>query len=164
LEQVFDIVYSIGVLQHTLDPDKSFENIKRFVKPGGKLIIWVYSFEGNFLNRALLEPLKNLFFLKISKGLLEILGKTITAIMYIPIYSIYLTPLGRILPYDDYFKNWRKLSFARNFLNVFDKLNAPTTNFIKESQVVEWFSDKEFKDIHIDHYKKVSWRASATKI
>ena len=55
LKEKFDIAYSIGVLHHTDNPTESFNNIKKFVKRGGKFIIWVYSYEGNFLNRTILE-------------------------------------------------------------------------------------------------------------
>jgi ubiquinone/menaquinone biosynthesis C-methylase UbiE len=164
IPEKYDFVYSVGVLQHTENPDKSFENIKKFVKNNGKLIIWVYSKEGNFLNWAILEPLKKRIFLKMPKKTLKITGEIFTALMYIPIYSIYLIPLFKFLPYYEYFQNWRKLSFKRNYLNIFDKLNAPTTNFITKKQVDNWFKKNEFKNIFIDHYKKVSWRASGTKI
>ncbi|RLJ04047.1 MAG: hypothetical protein DRP08_02535 [Candidatus Aenigmatarchaeota archaeon] len=163
LDEKFDIVYSIGVLHHTINPSRAFNNIKKFVKKNGKLIIWVYSYEGNFLTRTFLEYLKRIFFLRISKKNLERISKVITALMYIPIYSIYLLPL-KFLPYYFYFQNWRRLNFQRNFLNVFDKLNAPTTHFIKREVIESWFNGNEFIDVYIDHYKGVSWRASGIKI
>lgn len=47
----FDLVYSIGVLQHTPDPARAFASLARLVKPGGRLAVWVYE-------RSHLEPLK----------------------------------------------------------------------------------------------------------
>ncbi len=41
-EGVFDLVYSIGVLHHTPDPRRAFEQIARRVKPGGRLAVWLY--------------------------------------------------------------------------------------------------------------------------
>jgi hypothetical protein len=81
--------------------------------------------------------------------------------MYLPIYTVYTLPL-RLLPYYSYFENFRKLSFNRNTLNVFDKLNAPQVEFISRDRVARWFPSSEFTDIYIGHYKGVSWRASAT--
>lgn len=161
LKRKFDIVYSIGVLQHTDNPSKSVNNIKRFVKKGGRFIIWVYSFEGNFLNRTLLEWFKSHIFLKLKKKTLWKISNTITFFMYIPIYTIYLLPL-KFLPFYYYFQNWRKLGFKRNNMNVFDKLNAPTTHFIKEKIIKKWFNKKEFKNVYFSRYKGVSWRASGT--
>ncbi len=161
LKKKFDIVYSIGVLHHTDDPTASFNNIKRFVKKGGKLMVWVYSRRGNYLNRTVLEFLKRHIFLRMRKKSLWAVSNIMTALMYLPIYTVYLLPL-RFLPFYQYFGNWRKLSFSRNNLNVFDKLNAPQTFFIRKSTVDRWFNPEEFKDIHITSYKGVSWRASGT--
>jgi len=162
LRQKFDFVYSIGVLHHTDDPTKSFNNIKKMAKKNGKVIIWVYSWEGNFWNRTLIEFLKKYIFLKLNKNILWAISNLTTALMYIPIYTVYLLPF-KVLPFYQYFQNWRKLSFKRNNQNVFDKLNAPQTFFIKKSTIRKWFNPKEFKKIHISHYKGVSWRASGTR-
>ena len=159
LRKKFDIVYSIGVLHHTDNPTKSLDNIKKMVKKGGKLIVWVYSHEGNFWNRTLVETLKKYFFLEINKESLWVISNIINALVYIPVYTIYLLPF-KFLPFYEYFQNWRKLSFKRNNQNVFDKLNAPQTFFIRKSTMKKWFNPKEFKNIHISIYKGVSWRGS----
>lgn len=163
LKKKFDIVYSIGVLHHTDYPSESFNSIKKFAKKGGKVIVWVYSYEGNFLNMSFLEPLKKMFFLRLKKKTLWRISSLITALLYFPIYSIYLLPL-RFLPFYEYFQNFRKLDFERNNLNVFDKLNAPQTFFIKKSTIKNWFNSKEFSNVHISRYKGVSWRVSGTKM
>ena len=41
--ELFDVVYCIGVIHHTNDPDATFANLKRMVRPGGLLIIWCYA-------------------------------------------------------------------------------------------------------------------------
>jgi len=167
LGQQFDIVYSIGVIHHTDDPGRTFQNIVRHCKPGGQVIIWVYSYEGNMLNRCILEPVKCLFLKHIPRSFLWVLAYLLTTLLFVPIYTIYLfTPrsLGEVgLPFYAYFENWRKLPYSRNLLNVFDKLNAPQTWFITEAQVQGWFSPQEFINIHISPYKGVSWRASGTR-
>jgi SAM-dependent methyltransferase len=162
LGKQFDVVYSIGVLHHTDFPDASFKNIAKHCKPGGRVIVWVYSAEGNALNRWFVEPLKVAIVHKMPRKAVLLLAKVLTALVYIPVYSLYLLPL-RFLPYYEYFENWRKLSFERNVLNVFDKLNAPQTWFITGERVQEWFSDREFTDVSITPYKGVSWRGSGTK-
>lgn len=162
LKKKFDIVYSIGVLHHTNNPTASFRNIMKFAKKNGKVIVWVYSHEGNFLNRILLEPLKRIFFLRLGKKALWAVSNIMTALLYIPIYTVYFLPL-RFLPFYEYFQNFRKLSFARNNLNVFDKLNAPQTFFIRRSTMEKWFNGNDFRNIHISKYKGVSWRGSGVK-
>ena len=172
LGRQYDIAYSIGVLHHTDDPTVTFRNILKHVKPGGKMIVWVYSYEGNFWNRRLLEPLKTLIVYHLPRPVVMGIAHVLTSLLYLPIYTIYLLPAGRslgegwplrFLPFYEYFQNWRKLSYERNLLNVFDKLNAPQTHFITREQIAGWFSPEEFADIHISPYRGVSWRGSGTR-
>jgi len=157
---LFDIVYSIGVVHHTDDPTATVDNLKRLVKPGGRLILWVYSKEGNFLNEYVLEPLKSFFFLRLPKPLLYSLSFILTALVSLVVFTVYLFPLKR-LPYYEYFQNWRKLSYRRNNQNVFDKLNAPQTFFVSKKQATAWLSG--LVDTHLSPYRGVSWRISGTK-
>ncbi len=41
----FDLIYSLGVIDHTPDPRASFLALARLLKPGGRIAIWVYSRE-----------------------------------------------------------------------------------------------------------------------
>jgi SAM-dependent methyltransferase len=162
LGRQFDIVLSIGVVHHTDEPDRTVDNLKRHLGPGGRLILWVYSDEGNFLDKNVVEPIRKLFLKNMNRKRVSLLSKALTCLMYIPIYSLYVLPL-RFLPYYEYFENFRRMSFYRNNLNVFDKLNAPQVEFISRQRVSGWLNPEEFGHIHISHYKGVSWRASATK-
>jgi SAM-dependent methyltransferase len=158
----FDIVYCIGVIHHTDNPDKTFANLARLTKPGGRTIIWCYSHEGNFLNRTLVEGAKRLFISRLPKPVMRALSTVLTALLYIPIYTIYFLPL-HFLPFYEYFQNFRKLSWNTNELNVFDKLNAPTTDFITKERITKWFTDNGFRDIVVTPYRGVSWRGTGIK-
>ena len=162
LQKQFDVVYCIGVLHHTDDPTRTFRNIARHCKSGGTVIVWVYSHEGNFWNRTLLEWVKRAVLLRLPRRINLVLAHILTALLYLPVYSLYRLPLPS-LPFFEYFDNWRKLSYHRNLLNVFDKLNAPQTWFITKDQITEWFSENQFTDVHISPYKGVSWRGSGVK-
>jgi len=162
LGKEFDIVFSVGVVHHTDNPDETFNNLKRHVSKGGKLIIWVYSKEGNFLIDCFVEPMRKLFLKNLNRKTLTLVSKIITFLLYVPVYSVYLLPL-KFLPYFDYFKNFRKLSFYRNTLNVFDKLNAPQVDLISKERISQWFNESEFDNVHLSMYKGVSWRGSGTK-
>ncbi len=56
-------------------------------------------------------------------------------------------------------RNFRKLPFRRNQLNVFDKLNAPQTRFTTLAKSREWFNEKRFvpDSISIRKYAGVSY-------
>ncbi len=162
LGKQFDVVYCIGVIHHTDNPDTTFANLLKHCKPGGKLIVWCYSHEGNFLNRTLVEWSKSLLLHFLPRRAVWWLGQALTALVYVPVYSIYLLPLT-FLPYYEYFQNWRKMTFERNFLNVFDKLNAPQTHFITQSRARGWFNETHFTNVSVTPYAGVSWRASGTR-
>lgn len=159
----FDIVYCIGVIHHTDNPDRTFVNLASETAQGGRTIIWAYSHEGNFLNRTLVEWSKKLFVGIMSRRAVWLLSNLLTALVYIPVYTVYFLPL-RFLPYYEYFQNWRKMSFERNNLNVFDKLNAPQTHFITEQRMRGWFEQNGYSDISVTPYMGVSWRGSGTKV
>ncbi|MEW6530026.1 MAG: class I SAM-dependent methyltransferase [Thermodesulfobacteriota bacterium] len=161
-EKDFDIVYSIGVVHHTDNPSVTVHNLMNLVRPGGRLALWVYSREGNWLNWAVLEPLKTLFFRKLPRSFLWFVANFITGLLYLPIYTLYLLPI-RALPYYEYFEHWRRLPFSRNALNVFDKLNAPVTHFISRADIQDWFRDAPFHSLTVSHWKGVGWRVSAVK-
>jgi len=162
LDKQFDIVFSIGVVHHTDDPDKTFKNMMKHTKSGGKTVVWVYSKEGNALVEYLVEPARKLLFRHLSRPLLLKISRVITALLYPFVYSLYLLPLP-FLPFYDYFKNFRKLNFERNNLNVFDKLNAPQVCFISYDRIKNWFYENDYQQITINSYLGVSWRGSGIK-
>jgi SAM-dependent methyltransferase len=158
----FDVAYCIGVLHHTDAPERTFRNIVKHVKPGGKMIVWVYSHEGNFWNRTLIEGLKWALLLRLPRAVSVAVSHVLTVLLYPIVYTVYLLPLP-FLPFYEYFGNWRKLSYGRNLLNVFDKLNAPQTHFLKKTDLERWFDAGTFENVHISPYMGVSWRGSGTK-
>ena len=166
LAEQFDIVICIGVIHHTDDPDLTFNNLYKHLKPNGTMVIWTYSAEGNALVRYGVEPLRKLFFRHLSRPLLNWVSKLITLLVAIPVHTIYRLPFLRFLPYYDYFVNFRKLSFSRNNLNVFDKLNAPQTKFTTRRKCAEWFSPQRFdqESISIKPYAGVSYSLVGTKL
>jgi SAM-dependent methyltransferase len=162
LGRTFDVVFSIGVVHHTDDPDRTVLNLARHVAPGGRLILWVYSQEGNALVQHLVEPLRLMLLTHMSRRSLLRLSRLITVTLYLPVYTLYRLPLP-FLPYYQYFGNFRRLGFARNTLNVFDKLNAPQVQLISQRRARSWFDPARFEDLHLSRYVGVSWRASGTR-
>ena len=165
LPERFDVVFCIGVIHHTDDPDRTFASIARHCRPGGLVIVWCYSAEGNALVRFIVEPLRAVVFRFLPRRVLVFISQLMTAALYPFVYSVYLPDATSFLPYHGYFKNFRRLSFARNVLNVFDKLNAPQTHFITREQCERWFNTRDFEpsSISIRRYAGVSYSLSGIK-
>lgn len=160
-EDRFDIVYSIGVVHHTQDPKATVRNLMRLVRPGGKLVLWVYGHEGNFWTRVLVGAPERLYSW-LPRRLLWWTAAVLTAMLYPVVYTLYRLPLTG-LPFYDYFRSWRRLSFVRNCTNVFDKLNAPTTHFIKRAEIDGWFVSTPVSEVRVSNWCRLSWRVCATK-
>lgn len=165
LREQFDVVFCIGVIHHTDDPDRTFASIYRHCKPGGLVIVWAYSAEGNAPVRYVVEPARALVLRHLPRALLVRISEVITALLYPIVYSVYLPRWTSFLPYHEYFANFRRLTFRRNVLNVFDKLNAPQTHFITADRCRRWFNPADFvaDSIAIRRYAGVSYSMSGVK-
>jgi SAM-dependent methyltransferase len=165
LGRQFDVVVCVGVIHHTDDPDRTFANLLRHCAPGGRVIVWTYSAEGNGPVRWLVEPVRKIFLRHLPRTWLVRLSQVITAGLYPIVFGPYRIQALRGLPYFEYFANFRRLSFERNVLNVFDKLNAPQTRFTTRATCSRWFnpSDFEARSISIRPYAGVSYSLSGVK-
>jgi 2-polyprenyl-3-methyl-5-hydroxy-6-metoxy-1,4-benzoquinol methylase len=161
-DEPFDAIYCLGVIDHTDDPDATFAHFDRITNPGGLIIVWVWSAEGNRLPQYVIEPFRARFLAKRSRKFVAGLARILTGILCVPVYTVYLLPIPQ-LPYYRYFKNFRRMPFERNALNVFDKLNAPYTEFISRERLNQWFDSRSFEDVQLVHYNGVSWCASGKK-
>ena len=52
-EDSFDHIYSLGVLDHTPDPRAAFLALAGLLKPGGRIVVWVYQRERPALERIM---------------------------------------------------------------------------------------------------------------
>ncbi len=74
-DKSFDIVFSHGVVHHTSNPRKSMSELWRVVKPGGKLIVWVYPDNDFMRRRSLLTYFLSDESTDNKKGFSELLSK-----------------------------------------------------------------------------------------
>lgn len=52
-EGSFDHIYSLGVLDHTPNPRAAFLSLAKLLKPGGRIVVWVYPKERPALERII---------------------------------------------------------------------------------------------------------------
>jgi SAM-dependent methyltransferase len=162
LERQFDVINCVGVIHHTDSPGTTFRNLFRHLKPGGRMIIWAYAREGNALMAWAVEPLRKALLDGASHRTLWNISVLLNVALWPVVNTVYRLPV-RFLPYYEYFGNYRRMSFRRNALNIYDKLNAPQQHMIPRETIAQWFNGADFEDVHISPYKGVSWRASGTK-
>jgi SAM-dependent methyltransferase len=65
----FDVIYSLGVLDHTPDPRRAFLALARLLRPGGRIVIWVYPRERRIVEAIM--GLQRAISTRLPLGLLE---------------------------------------------------------------------------------------------
>ena len=145
--EVFDIGYSIGVLQHTPDAQRAASILPRVVRSGGQVAITVYErkpwtlLNGKYLIRPLTRRLKPELLLKFVKITVTLLFPVTELLFRIPL-------LGRLfsftIPICDYTKT-PNLNFIQRYrsvvLDTFDMLSpafdSPMTHAELEEALVK---------------------------
>ena len=165
LGRTFDVVFCVGVIHHTDDPDRTFEGLYRHCRPGGTVIVWTYSAEGNALMRFIVEPLRKYVLRHLPRRVVYGFSSLLTAALYPAVHTVYRIEALRFLPYFEYFRNFRRLSFDRNRLNIFDKLNAPQTRFTTATTCRRWLDPRRFDpaSLSIRRYAGVSYSLVARR-
>lgn len=151
----FDIAFSIGVIHHLEDPKKAVQNLFRAVKPGGKMILWVYGYENNEWVVRYINPIR-----KITSRLPVALTHFIAYFFSIPLW-LYI----HIIPQrSEYLKLIRKFRFDHMHSIVFDQLIPKIANYWKKEEVEDLVNslpgNKKYKLYHTRNY---SWTVVVEK-
>jgi len=156
-----DHIICDGVIHHTDDPEKTFKNLLKMLRPGGIMMIMVYSFEGNWFNRVVFNYISQNIFQKLSH-------QTKTHLAFL--FSKILRGYGKLIchfkqrrfPFYEYLCCYfLNMSHVMNVLDIYDQINAPLVHYISEQQIRSWFAD--FYDVNVYHEKAVTWVANGRK-
>lgn len=140
--EVFDGIYSIGVLHHTPNCKRAFQGLIYFLKKGGVISIWVYSVQRG-LKIFLSEELRKIT-TKIPKKLLYYL-----CLIAIPYYLVYKIPiLGKII--DKIMPPISKEpSWEDRLLDTFDWYSAIYQSKHTYPEVYRWFKEWGLVDMEL---------------
>jgi ubiquinone/menaquinone biosynthesis C-methylase UbiE/uncharacterized protein YbaR (Trm112 family) len=140
-DETFDFVYSWGVLHHTPDPPKAFQQLPRLVKQGGKLMIFVYA----KYNKAYLKT--TFAYRKITTRLPQ---KLLLKLCYIAIPLYYVGKIPAIGPFITRILlpvSVRPPTHMWRVCNTFD-LYSPEYVFVYDHvEVYHWFGGHGFDKI-----------------
>ena len=128
-EEEFDIVFSIGVIHHLEHPDDALANLVRAVKPGGTLLIWVYSREGNEWIVKLVDPIRKGITSRLPVGTLDSLSRFCS----IPLWAfVKLFPLK-----SPFLRQLSRYRYRHIHMIVFDQLLPKISNYWRREEVEE---------------------------
>lgn len=161
--EVFDLVYSIGVLHHLEKPREGFKSAVTLVKPQGQLFIWVYGRENNGLVVYIVDPLRKLLCKLPVNFVRKVIAYPLAGIMYGLIQSLYTSKHFRWLPYYDYFQWLRPYGFPYMHGMITDQLIPPRTHYHSESELKTWLRGAKLEIQSITPRNSISWRVLGEK-
>lgn len=163
-DDVFDVVWSFGVLHHMPDPHAGFRALVDFARPNGGLIaIWVYGYRGmRFTYRlshmralhAVTRSLSSAARVRVSQAV----AAGLSALYWEPLRALDAVGLGRLverLPLADYVSHGWKARVA----GVHDRLSTPITHFHDQDELREWFRAAHLAGVHVEDTDRRGWRA-----
>jgi SAM-dependent methyltransferase len=137
----FDIVFSIGVIHHLENPGKAIGKLVEILKPGGKILIWVYSYEGNEWIDKHISPIRKVITSKIPISLLHY----ITYMVSIPFF-LYL----KLFKSNNlYFQQISKYLFSHLHSIIFDQLLPEIAHYWTKEEACSLLKQVDLKEVSI---------------
>jgi len=151
-EGIFDKIICLGVLQHTPDPERSFQSLVKFLKPGGEIAVDVYALQLSALIswKYALRPLTT----RMSKDrLFKWVERTVDALLPT---AVFLRRIGgrfgtRLLPILQYAHLGLPSDLNREWavLDTFDMYSPAFDLPQTESTVRKWFEDSGLDNVWV---------------
>lgn len=151
-----DIAFSIGVVHHLRQPDVALRNLAASVKPGGKLLMWVYGYEGNEWIVRYINPIRKLITSKLPESVVHFL----TYFCSVPLF-VFLKLFPQRRPY---LKQLKGFTFKHIHSIAFDQLIPEVANYWTKEEARKLFTDiPELTDVSIYPANVLSWTVIGTK-
>jgi 2-polyprenyl-3-methyl-5-hydroxy-6-metoxy-1,4-benzoquinol methylase len=157
--ETLDLVVSIGVLHHVPDPSPIVRRAFEALRPGGKMLVWLYGREGNAAYLMLALPLRT-----VTRRLPHAVLAGLCRVLDVPLVA-YMHLCGRLpLPLHDYMSgHLARLSPEIRRLTIYDQLNPAWAKFYTRAEAVELLSRAGFADVRAHHRHGYSWTVVGTR-
>lgn len=155
-----DLVVSFGVLHHIPDPAPVVRRALDALRPGGKLLVWLYGREGNELYLSLVEPLRRLT-TRLPHRALDALSRGLRVPLDAYVWASRRAPR---LPMAAYMvEHIGKLSPEVRALTIYDQLNPAFAKYYTRDEARALLEDAGFRDVRLHHRHGYSWTVLGTK-
>ena len=169
-DELFDYIYSVGVVHHTESPKETTKNLYKKLKPNGKISIWVYGRENNLWIIYLINPIRNLITKLFPPQIIHVLSFFIALFLYPILKAIYfpaskysfLKPLQKLLFYYPYLSYISNFDFIEINNIIFDHLVAPISHYMSKEEVNNTANFNN-NNINIEWHNQNSWRVLISK-
>lgn len=156
IDREFDVIFCLGVLHHLPNPLEALHIMRRMLRPGGVLYVWVYGKENNRLYLALFRPLMRLTS-RLPHKVLLVLSHFLAFFLRIYIFFVHTF---RFLPWPLKIYSMQVLRpLSHNYLTlvVYDQLNPRIANYYSRSEIEDIARKAGFTSIAVYHRYAYSW-------
>ncbi|MCZ8133811.1 MAG: class I SAM-dependent methyltransferase [Rhodobacteraceae bacterium] len=154
-EPPLDLIVSIGVLHHVVDPTAIVTAAREALRPGGRLLVWLYGYEGNERYLAVVRPLRS-----ITKRLPHwaLAGLCYIADGLILAWAGLAKRSGGRLKLSDYLENvYLALEPDKRRLVIYDQLNPAYAHYYTRQQALDLLESAGFVSVSAHHRHGYSW-------
>lgn len=154
-----DLVVSIGVLHHIPNPAPVIRAAYTALRPGGRLLAWLYGREGNEAYLTIAEPLR-----AITRRLPHPLLAGVVWTLY-PVLAVYIALAHRLkVPLHDYLNKYLgKLSREQRLLVMYDQLNPAYAKYYTRVEAQTLLETSGFTNVRVHHRHGYSWTVIGEK-
>lgn len=125
-KEQFDIVLCIGVLHHLRNPEKALTQLADALKPGGRLVVWVYGYEGNEWVPKYVSPVRKHITSRLPLPVMHVLSYGCS----IPLWAFIKVFRGP----TPYLRDLSQFEFWHVHSIVFDQLIPSVANYWKRDE------------------------------
>jgi SAM-dependent methyltransferase len=152
---MFDVVFSIGVVHHLEYPERALAQMVQAARPGGRVLIWVYGRENNRWIAVFVDPLRRTLFSRLPVVMVHHLAIYPTALLWLGLRL----GVGHIA----YFRMLRSFTFRHLRSIVFDQMLPKIAHYWSREAVESLLRAQKLQDIALIWVNQMSWSAIGTK-
>jgi len=157
-KQMFDFIFSIGVLHHLPNPEEGFKKLTSFLKLRALMLIWVYGRKDNNTAVYFYEPLRTITRHINKKLLIYICYPFALAVEMLNQLSNVLDKFNttkkaaKIIPYQYY----RNFPFEVKLNDAFDVLATPKSRYYYKDEIFNWYKNAGLLNPKLSYLRKKS--------
>jgi SAM-dependent methyltransferase/uncharacterized protein YbaR (Trm112 family) len=157
----FDALYSNGVLHHTPDPAASFAAVTPLVRPGGRVLVWVYGLDEMRLSYRVshltwLRPVTNRMPRPLQVATAAAMTAGLEAGVWAPVRLLRRAGLDQVAErvplHESADRDW-----TYKLRRTLDRLTPPITHYITRDDLARWFVG--FESVEIRNADGRGWSA-----
>lgn len=154
-----DYVFSIGVLHHIEDPAPVVRAAYDALRPGGRMLVWLYGREGNETYLRLIGMLRPVT-VRLPGFVLSAICHVLNLCLGLYILLCRIVPL----PLGGYMNNViGRFSWGKRYLVIYDQLNPAVAFYYTRDEAEALLVDGGFRNVQLHHRHGYSWTVVGEK-